>query len=143
MVSMDSDLSVQEHHDRIQPVLGEGLDGQWDLVLDQWTDADASEREAVRANVSGLRDRLLRAVLESESVDDLDRVIATQYIEVKCRWTMLNMQIQRQTARDGGPEQPLLYRVTCLSLIVQSLESVLCFKRIDRLATFFAEPLTA
>jgi hypothetical protein len=139
--TVNTDEHVQDLHDRIEGALRGALDAQWDEVLDEWTDAAPSERKAVRAYVSGLRNRMLRALLDIETMDELERGLATQYIEVKCHWTMLNTQIQHQTARDGEAEEDLIYRATCVSLIIQNLEPLLSQERIDNLTAFLAEPL--
>ncbi len=138
---VDANEHVQTLHDRIEEALRGSLDAQWDEVLDQWTDAAPSERKAVRAYVSGLRNRMLRALLDIETEEELERGLATQYIEVKCHWTMLNTQIQHQTSRTGEPEEDLIYRATCVSLIIQSLEPLLSQERVDNLTAFLAEPL--
>jgi len=138
---VDTDDSVQALHDRIEEALRGGIDDQWDEVLAEWTEAVPSERKAVRAYVSGLRNRMLRALLDIDTEDELERALATQYIEVKCHWTMLNTQIQHQTARSGEPDQNLIYRATCVSLIIQNLEPLLSQERIDNLTAFLAEPL--
>jgi hypothetical protein len=138
---VDTNDPVQTLHDRIEDALRGSLDSQWEEVLDGWTEAAPSERKAVRAYVSGLRNRILRALLDIGTEDELERGLATQYIEMKCHWTMLNTQIQHQTARDGEPDQDLIYRATCVSLIIQSLEPLLSQERIDSLTAFLAEPL--
>ncbi|MFO8100381.1 MAG: hypothetical protein R6T83_12265 [Salinibacter sp.] len=138
---MDADASVEELHDWIETALRGDLDEQWDEVLDQWTTAAPSDRKAVRSYVSGLRNRMLRALLAIDTEEDLRRAVATQYIEAKCHWTMLNLQIQHQTARQEDLDPPLLYRATCVSLIVQQLEPLLSQEHADRLTQFLAEPL--
>jgi hypothetical protein len=136
-----TDEPVDVLHDRIEEALRGTLDRQWEEVLDEWTSAAPSERKAVKAYVSGLRNRILGTLLDIDTEDELQRGLATQYIEMKCHWTMLNTQIQHQTARDGGPEEDLIYRATCVSLIIQSLEPLLSQERIDNLTAFLAEPL--
>jgi hypothetical protein len=139
--TVDASERVQTLHDRIEEALRGSLDSQWDEVLEQWDRAAPSERKAVRAYVSGLRNRMLRSLLDIETEDELERGLATQYIEVKCHWTMLNTQIQHQTSRDGQPEEDLIYRATCVSLIIQNLEPLLSQERVDNLTAFLAEPL--
>jgi hypothetical protein len=139
--SVDTADPVEALHERIEDTLRGSLDEQWEEVLDQWEGAAPSERKAVQAYVSGLRNRILGALLDIDTEEELQRGLATQYIEVKCHWTMLNTQIQHQTARDGGPDEDLLYRATCVSLIIQSLEPLLSQERIDNLTAFLAEPL--
>jgi hypothetical protein len=138
---VDTNDSVQTFHDRIEEALRGSIDEEWDEVLDGWAEAAPSERKAVRAYVSGLRNRMLRALLDIDTEDELERGLATQYIEVKCHWTMLNTQIQHQTARDGEPQEDLIYRATCVSLIIQNLEPLLSQDRVDNLTAFLAEPL--
>lgn len=138
---VDTDESVQALHDQIEESLRGMLDDQWAEVLDQWEGAAPSERKAVQAYVSGLRNRILRSLLDIDTEEELQRGLATQYIEMKCHWTMLNTQIQHQTARDGGAKEDLIYRATCVSLIIQSLEPLLSQERIDNLTAFLAEPL--
>ena len=138
---VDTDESVQALHDRIEKALRGTLDDQWAEVLDEWQGAAPSERKAVRAYVSGLRNRILRALLDIDTEEELQRGLATQSIEMKCHWTMLNTQIQHQTARDGGAADDLIYRATCVSLIIQGLEPLLSQERVDNLTAFLAEPL--
>jgi hypothetical protein len=138
---VDADEPVEALHDRIEEALRGSLDRQWEEVLDEWDGAAPSERKAVQAYVSGLRNRILGALLDIDTEEELQRGLATQYIEMKCHWTMLNTQIQHQTAQDGGPEEDLIYRATCVSLIIQSLEPLLSQERIDNLTAFLAEPL--
>lgn len=138
---MEHEPSVDTLHDRIETSLGEELNAQLDEVLAQWDEAALSERTAVRAYVSGLRNRMLRTLRDLDAEDELMRGLATQYIEAKCHWTTLNMQIQQQTARNDPPDESLLYRATCVSLIVQALEPFLTQERIDSFTSFLSEPL--
>lgn len=139
--TVDTDESVKALHGRIEDALRGDLDTQWNGVLDEWASAAPSERKAVQAYVSGLRNRILSSLLDIDTEEELQRGLATQYIEMKCHWTMLNTQIQHQTARDGEAEQDLIYRATCVSLIIQNLEPLLSQERIDNLTAFLAEPL--
>lgn len=138
---MDTDEPVSVLHARIEDALRGTLDQQWQEVLDEWPSGAPSERKAVQAYVSGLRNRILRVLLDIEAEEEVQRGLATQYVEMKCHWTMLNTQIQHQTARDGAPDESLVYRATCVSLIIQHLEPLLSRERIDNLTAFLAEPL--
>ena len=84
---------------------------------------------------------MLESLLEIDSLDELERGLAVQYIEVKCHWTMLNTQIQNQTAENGRPDDSLIYRATCVSLILQALEPLVSRKRVDGVTDFLVEPL--
>ena len=139
--SDNSEPSIDALHERIESALRGTLDREWEEVLDQWAEAAPSQRKAVQAYVSGLRNRILRTLLDIDTEEELKRGLATQYIEMKCHWTMLNTQIQHQTARKGGAEDDLIYRASCVSLIIQNLEPLLSRERIDRLTSMLAEPL--
>lgn len=130
--------AVQE---QIASSLRGDLDAQWDEVLDEWPGAARAETKAVRAYVSGLRNRMLRSLTEIDALDELERGVAIQYIEVKCHWTMLNTQIQHQTSTQGQAAGDLMYRATCVSLIIQSLEPLLSRDRVDNLTNFLADPM--
>lgn len=138
---MNADASVEDLHDEIEAALRGALDDLWEEVLDQWTEAVPADRKAVRTYVSGLRNRMLRVLLSIDTEEDLRRALATQYVEAKAHWMMLNMQIQHQTARAEDVEPALLYRATCVSLIVQQLEPLLRSEHVERISSFLAEPM--
>jgi len=126
---------------RVETALHDPLEEDWDEVLGQWSGASSSERQAVRRYVTELRDRVLDSLLAADTVDELRRGLALGYAEMKCHWTMLNTRIQHQTAQNGRPDEPLIYRATCVSLIVQTLEPLLDREHVEDLASFLAEPL--
>ncbi|WP_103020530.1 hypothetical protein [Salinibacter altiplanensis] len=126
---------------QVETALHGSLEKEWDEVLGQWAEGSPSERQAVRRYVTELRDRVLDSLLAADTVDELRRGLALGYAEMKCHWTMLNTRIQHQTAQNGRPEQPLIYRATCVSLIVQALEPLLDREHVEDLASFLAEPL--
>jgi len=128
--------------DRVEAALRDPLEEQWDEVLGQWSGAAPSDREAVRTYVAELRDRVLESLLAIDSLDEFKRGLAIGYVEMKCHWTMLNTRIQQQTAQSGRPEEPLIYRATCVSLIVQALEPLLNREYVEGVADFLAEPLS-
>jgi hypothetical protein len=128
--------------DRVETALRDPLEEKWDEVLGQWSGAARSDREAVRTYVTELRDRVLEGILAIDSLDEFKRGLALGYVEMKCHWTMLNARIQQQTAQSGRPEEPLIYRATCVSLIVQALEPLLSREHVEGIADFLAEPLS-
>lgn len=137
----DADSTTEAFRTRIEAALQESLEKQWKDVLDQWTGAEAADREAVWTYAAELRDRILDALLAADSHEALKRCLAVGYVEMKCHWTMLNTQIQHQTSRNGRPEEPLIYRATCVSLIVQAIEPHLNREYVDGLTDFLAESL--
>jgi hypothetical protein len=120
-------------HERIHDALYESLDKRWGDVLMEWDAASPKQREMVKNHVSGLRNRAWRTLKEIRSVDGLEKALTLQYIELKARWTTLNMQIQGQTAKQGAPDEELVYRATCVSLIIEALEPLLREERVDTL----------
>ena len=135
------DPTFEELQQRVKTDLGDPLEEKWDEAIGQWRGAASSERRAVRRHVTGLRDRVLRSLLAAETLDELKRGLALGYAEMKCHWTMLNTRIQHQTAQTGRPDEALIYRATCVSLIVQALEPLLNREDVKDLAAFLAEPL--
>jgi len=138
----DAGSNVEVLRDRIETALRDPLEEEWDEVLGQWSGAAPSDREAVRTYVTERRDRVLDALLAIDSLEELKRGLALGYVEMKCHWTMLNARIQQQTAQSGRPEEPLVYRATCVSLIVQALEPLLSREHVKGLADFLADPLS-
>jgi hypothetical protein len=136
-----ADPTLDDLRERTETALRDSLEAQWDEVLEQWSGASPADRQAVRRDVAKLRDRILDSLLSIDTVDELRRCLAVGYVEMKCHWTMLNTRIQHQTAQNGRPDEPLIYRATCVSLIVQALEPLLSRKHVEGLADFLAEPL--
>jgi len=133
---------VDDVHARIEAVLYDSLEEQWDEVLSQWDGAEASDRADVRATVAAVRDEIFEGLRPVESNDELQRGLAVAYLETKCRWTLLNTRIQYQTAQNGPPQDALLYRATCVSLIVQALEPLLEPEAVQSVAGMFADPVS-
>lgn len=122
---------VRYVHERTHDALHEALDERWEGVLAEWETASPKQRKMVKTHVAGLRTRIWRTLSEIRSVDDLERALAIQYVELKARWTTLNTQIQSQTAKGGTPDDELVYRATCISLIVEALEPLLRQEQVD------------
>jgi hypothetical protein len=131
---------VEYIHEHIQSALHDGMEDRWDEVL-AGADIASSRQQAVTAYVNGLRNRVWNALQDIQTVDELERGLVIQYLELKSRWTMLNVQIQHQTRRDGAANPELTYRATCVSLLVEALEPLLSQERVDALAEMLAEPL--
>ncbi|WP_141491656.1 hypothetical protein [Longimonas halophila] len=133
--------TVNEQHQAIHEALEDPLDAQWDTVLDEWDRGSTAQRRAIRAYVSGVRNRIVQTLDDLEEVDDIRQALGVQYLEMKCHWTLLNTQIQSQTARNGAPDEALMYRATCVSLIIQAIEPLLSQERINTLTQMLAEPM--
>jgi hypothetical protein len=140
--SVSEGRKVEFVHQHIREALFDGPEDRWDEALSDW-DTTRANREAVKAYVSGLRNRAWQSLRDIGSVDELERGLVIQYLELKSRWTMLNIQIQNQTRRQQEPDGRLLYRATCVSLLVEALEPLLTQERVDALADVLAEPMEA
>lgn len=139
--AVKEDKKVGYVHDQIRKALDEDLDEQWEDVLLEWEAASPSQREMVKTHVSGIRNRVLNSLGEIESIGGLEKALAIQYVELKARWTMLNTQIQSQTRQDGDPDDELVYRATCISLIIQALEPLLRQEQVDALTSRLNESI--
>jgi len=136
----DTAMTVDEQHQAIHEALESPLDEQWETVLNEWENGSSAQRRAIRAYVSGVRNRILQTLDDLEDVSEIRQALAVQYLEMKCHWTLLNTQIQSQTARNGAPNEALMYRATCVSLIIQAIEPLLSQERISTLTQMLAEP---
>lgn len=139
-MSASESEKVEYIHDHIRSALHEGMEDRWEEVL-SGGDIASSRQQAVTAYVNGLRNRVWNSLKDIQTVEALERGLVIQYLELKSRWTMLNVQIQHQTRRDGTPNPELTYRATCVSLLVEALEPLLSQERVDALAEVLAEPL--
>mgnify|MGYP000078864728 FL=1 len=138
--TVPDEKKVEFVHRHIREALFEGTEDRWEATLSGW-DTSRANREAVRAYVSGLRNRAWQSLRDITAVDELERGLVIQYLELKSRWTMLNIEIQNQTRRPAEPDERLLYRATCVSLLVEALEPLLTQDRVDALTDVLAEPL--
>lgn len=138
---LEEEPTVEGLQGRLRKALCGPLDAQWSAVLEQASDLPPSGRKEVRASVSALRNQLLERLLEIDERAALEQGIALQYLELKCRWATLTMMLQRQSARQEGVEDPLLYRATCLSVILQALEPFRAEGRLSDLTDALLEPL--
>ncbi|MFO8233421.1 MAG: hypothetical protein R6U20_12235 [Longimonas sp.] len=139
--SSNSTMTVEEQNNAIHDALEDPLDEQWKTVLSEWDGGTTAQRRAIRAYVSGVRNRIVQTLDDLEEVNEIRQALAVQYLEMKCHWTLLNTQIQSQTARDGVPDEALMYRATCVSLIIQAIEPLLSQERINTLTQMLAEPI--
>lgn len=132
--------TVEYIHEHIREVLYEGLEAQWEEVLAE-RDGPAAQKTSVCAYVEGLRNRVWASLKEIGFVAERQRGVIVQHLELKSRWTMLNVQIRHQPRQDAVPADEVLYRATCLSLVVETLEPLLTQERVDSLAEMLSEPL--
>lgn len=141
MVAEDAQTDLDVLRTRVGRALGAPLEERWDEVLEEWSGSEPADRQAVRDEVTALRNRLRETLEEFSSQDRLQRAIAVAYAEVKCRWTLLTIQIRDRTDRDGRVDDRLVHRATCVSLIVQQLDPLVRREDLRQVSDFIAEPL--
>lgn len=139
---MDAEPSLEELRSEIEEMLTTSLEAQWEDVLHQWQETAPSRPERGLEGVNDLRDRMLEVLLESESKNDLQRRLVFQYVAIKGQWATLLAQIQSQTENQQDTER-LIRRASCISLLIQRLESLLCWKDLREVTAFLNAPLCA
>lgn len=139
---MDTETSVKELRSGVQHALTDPLDDHWEEVLDQWEEASPSMREKMLKDLNYLRDHMLDVLLEIESKDGLQQGVAFQYVAMKGHWATILAQIHSQTENQQGTER-LIYRASCMSVLIQRLEALLCWEDIDEITAFLDTPLWA
>lgn len=141
MAAEDSQTDLDTLRTRVVEALGAPLEERWDEVLEEWSGSEPADRQRVRDEVTALRDRLRETLGKFSSLDRLQRAVAVSYAEVKCRWTLLTVQIRDRTNRDGRVDDRLVHRATCVSLIVQQLDPLVRPADLRQVSDFIAEPL--
>lgn len=139
---MDAEPSVRELHAEIEERLTGPLEAQWEDVLHQWQETAPSKPERVLEELLALRDRVLEALLESESKNDLQRGLVFQSVAMKGHWATLLAQIQSR-AENQQDTEGLICRASCISLLIQRLESLLCWEDLREITAFLNTPLCA
>lgn len=132
-------MSAEELHRRIEEALQFSLEDQWKEIAGEWAEAPLN-RTAVEEELVEMRDRVLSALLEIDTVPELRRALAAQYVELRARWGRLLVQMQAQMSQHQQVEERLIYRATCVHLCIQQLEPLLCWDHVDTFTEALSEP---
>lgn len=117
------------------------LEQGWAHTLSEWETAAHSQIQATTAYVRGMRNQLLNVTGEMDSMEELERTLALGYLDLKCQWAILNVQIQYAAAHRGEIREDLMYRATCLSQLLDSVEGLLNPADVDAMTELIAEPV--
>lgn len=136
----NSQQNLEGLHHRLNRDLRASLEAQWEEVLGQWKGADPADREAILSEVTAQRDKMLERLLQLDTVKALQRGIALQYIAMKSHWATVHLQLEAQARRGHSVEEMLLYRATCVNLLLQRLEPLLSPASLDTLTATLCDP---
>lgn len=117
------------------------LEAGWALTLSEWEDAAHSQIQATLAHSRGLRNQILNVTREMDSMEELERILALCYIDLKCQWSILNAQIQYAAAHRGEIREDLMYRATCVSQLLDRVEGMLSQTDVDAMTEMISEPI--
>ena len=90
-MSVSEPEKVEYIHTHIRRALYDGMEDRWEEVL-AGGNLTSSRQQAVTASVNGLRNRGWNTLQDIQTVEELERGLVIQYLELKSRWTMLNVQ---------------------------------------------------
>lgn len=117
------------------------LDESWNRTLAEWEDAAHSQLQATLAYVRGLRNQILNVTSEIDSMEELERILALGYIDLKCQWSILNVQIQYAVAHRGEIREDLMYRATCVTHLLEAVEGLLSQSDVDAMTEMISAPV--
>ncbi|MAQ92163.1 hypothetical protein B1759_02350 [Rubrivirga sp. SAORIC476] len=117
------------------------LEEGWAQTLAEWHDAAHSQILATLAYTRGLRNQILNVTAEMDSMEELERILALCYIDLKCQWSILNVQIQYAAAHRGEIREDLMYRATCVTQLLDRVEGLLSQSDVDAMTEMISEPI--
>ena len=75
------------------------------------------------------------------TMEELERILALCYIDLKCQWSILNVQIQYAAAHRGEIREDLMYRATCVTQLLDRVEGLLSQSDVDAMTEMISEPI--
>ena len=121
-------MNIKSH---LNHVLREELEQKWTVTLLNWQEAPNSTKQANMAFLKGLRNHLFHAIEEISDPIELSHAIALYQIEVRCHWSLLNLKMQNHVNTYGKVKEELMYRASCISLILEALEPFVAQSALD------------
>ena len=121
-------MDIKAH---LKYALRDELEQKWTVTLLNWHEAPNSTKQAILAFLKGLRNHLFHAIEEITDPIELSHAIALYQIEIRCHWSLLNLKLQHHVNTHGKVKQELLYRASCISLIIESLEPFVANSALD------------
>lgn len=121
----------------LDPALEEG----WGHTLSEWEEAANTQIQATTAYVRGLRNQILNVTDGIESMDELEHILALCYMDLKCQWAILNMQIQYAVVYKDEIREDLMYRATCVTQILDAVQDLLAPADVDAMEDLISQPI--
>ena len=121
-------MDIKAH---LRRTLKDELDQKWAMTLRNWQDASNASRQANLAFLKGLRNHLFFAIEEITDPVELSHAVALYHIEVRCHWSLINLKLQNHVNEHGTVKDELLYRASCVSMILEALEPFIAQSAMD------------
>ncbi|TVR45065.1 MAG: hypothetical protein EA402_05275 [Planctomycetota bacterium] len=116
------------------------LDTEWKATIAEWSDAsDASKAETLEW-IRSMRDEFVGVISIVDDPEDLCYCAVVRYIEVKCRWILLNNQVNYTMVRTGSPPDEVMYRACIAAQLLAALEVHIRSHHVEAITDFLAEP---
>jgi glyoxylase-like metal-dependent hydrolase (beta-lactamase superfamily II) len=116
------------------------LDAGWQEMLAEWPGAADQDRQRLLDWVRQQRDDFLAAIAIIDDPDDLRYSAVVRYIELKCRWILLNNQVNYTMVNTGSPPELLMYQAGLSANLLAALEEHVHPEHISAITDFLAEP---
>ncbi|MEL6498988.1 MAG: hypothetical protein AAGJ54_00710 [Planctomycetota bacterium] len=92
--------------------------------------------------LEALQSDLVALVSEIDGGDDMEMVLAIQYVELKSRWIAFNTKMNYTLFKGNQPRVDDLFRASAVSSMLGHIESLLRPDDIEHITTFLGQPLT-
>jgi len=127
--------------DRLNQVLTAAeLEEDWEDTVRSMIDDD-EQVEEILDWVRGFRDEFLELAEDVDDPKEIQTSIVIRYIEIKCRWMMLNTQMQYQAVNTGEPDQEIMVKGSLVSNLLEQLEEFLDEDDIREITEFLSQPI--
>ncbi|MEO1717707.1 MAG: hypothetical protein AAFR76_11410 [Planctomycetota bacterium] len=103
-------------------------------TLDEVIETTAEWLEAVQSDLVAL-------VSEIDGGDDMEMVLAIQYVELKSRWIAFNTKMNYTLFKGNQPVVNDLFRASAVSALLGHIESLLREEDIEHITTFLGQPI--
>lgn len=104
-----------------------------------------SKAEVIESSVEwleALQSDLVALVSQVEGSEDIDMVLAIQYVEMKSRWIAFNTKMNYTMFKGEQPDVSDMCRASAVSSLLAHLESLLRQEDIDHITEFLARPIS-
>ena len=103
-------------------------------TLDEVIETTAEWLEAVQSDLVAL-------VSEIDGGDDMEMVLAIQYVELKSRWIAFNTKMNYTRFKGNQPVVNDRFRASAVSALLGHIESLLREEDIEHITTFLGQPI--